>query len=85
MPNQSQDPQASFKAPNEDLKDMDIFCNFKIKIKSQNSKMVVSKTSDHIKIIIEMPNPRHHPPASFKFIYEDLKDVNVLCTLMIKI
>ena len=34
MPNTSQDPPASSKAPNEDLKDMDVLCNFKIKIES---------------------------------------------------
>ena len=35
--NPSQEPQASSKAPNEDLKDMDVLCTFKIKIESQNS------------------------------------------------
>ena len=34
MPNPSQEPPASFKAPNEDLKDMDFLCTFKIKVKS---------------------------------------------------
>ena len=47
-PNSSQEPQAPTKAPNQDLKDMDILCNFKIKIKSHN--MDVTKTSDHIQI-----------------------------------
>ena len=32
MPNPSQEPPASSKAPNEDLKDMDVLCTFKIKI-----------------------------------------------------
>ena len=31
MPNPSQDPPASSKAPYQDLKDMDVFCIFKIK------------------------------------------------------
>ena len=35
MPNPTQEPPASSKAPNEDLKDMDILCSFKIKIDSQ--------------------------------------------------
>ena len=35
MPNPSQEPPASSKAQNEDLKDMDFFA-FKIKIESQN-------------------------------------------------
>ena len=34
--NLSQEPPASYKAPNEDLKDMDVLCTFKIKIESQN-------------------------------------------------
>ena len=36
IPNPSQEPPASSKAPNEDLKDMDVLCTFKIKIESQN-------------------------------------------------
>ena len=36
MTNPSQEPPASSKAPNEDLKDMDVLCTFKIKIESQN-------------------------------------------------
>ena len=35
MQNPSQEPPASFKAPNEDLKDMDVLCTFKIRIESQ--------------------------------------------------
>ena len=37
MSNPSQEPPASSKAPNEDLKDMDVLCTFKIKIESQKS------------------------------------------------
>ena len=36
MPNPSQEPTESSKAPNEDLKDRDDFFTFKIKIDSQN-------------------------------------------------
>ena len=32
MPYPGQKPAASSKAPNEDLKDMDVLCTFKIKI-----------------------------------------------------
>merc|ERR1711954_137099 len=32
MPNPSQEPPASSKAPDQDLKDMDVLCTFKIKI-----------------------------------------------------
>ena len=34
MPNPSQEPPASSKAPIEDLKDMDVLCTFEIKIES---------------------------------------------------
>ena len=34
MANPSQEPPASSKAPNQDLKDMDVLCTFKIKIES---------------------------------------------------
>ena len=36
MQNPSQEPPAPIKAPNMDLKDMDVLCTFKIKIESQN-------------------------------------------------
>merc|ERR1711954_400695 len=32
----SQEPPASSKAPNQDLKDMEVLCTFKIEIESQN-------------------------------------------------
>ena len=37
IPNPSQEHPASSKVPNDDLKDMDVLCTFKIKIESQNS------------------------------------------------
>ena len=37
MPNLSQEPPASSKAPNEELNDMDVLYTFKIKIESKNS------------------------------------------------
>ena len=36
MPNPSQEPPASSKAPNQDLKYMYVLCTFEIKIESQN-------------------------------------------------
>ena len=36
MPNPSQEPPVSYKAPDEDLKDMDVLFTFKIKIERQN-------------------------------------------------
>ena len=55
MPNPSQEPLASSKAPNEDLKDMDVVCTFKIKIESQNS--------DHWYIKDQWPYPNQDPYA----------------------
>ena len=43
IPNPSQEPPASSKAPNEDLKDMDVLITFKIKIEGQNSALVCTK------------------------------------------
>merc|ERR1712081_41766 len=45
----------------------------------------VPKTSDHIQIKTKMPNPIQEPPASSKAPNQDLKDMDVLCTLKIKI
>ena len=64
MTNPSQEPPASNKAPNEDLKDMDLLCTFKIKIESQNLAYGVPKTSDHIQMNIKIPNPSQEPLAS---------------------
>ena len=51
MSNPSQEALVSFKAPNEDLKDMDFLGTFKIKIESQNS--------DHGSIKDQCPYPNH--------------------------
>ena len=45
----------------------------------------VSKTSDHIHIKIKMLNPSQEPPAPTKAPYQDIKDMDVLCTFKIKI
>ena len=47
--------------------------------------MDVSKTNDFIQIKIKMSNPSKKPPVSSKAQYEDLKDMDVLCTFKIKI
>ena len=78
MPNLSQEPPASQKAPNQDLKDMDDLCTFKIKIESLNW--------DHecIKDHWPYPNPDQdakpcqEPPASSKAPVQDLKDIDDL-------
>ena len=47
--------------------------------------MGISKTCDHIRIKIKMPNSSQESPASSKTQKEDLKDMDVLCTFKIKI
>ena len=47
--------------------------------------MVVSKTSYHIQIKIKMLNPSQETPASSEAPNEDLKDMDVLGTFIIKI
>ena len=47
--------------------------------------MGVLKIVDPIQIKIKISNPSEEPPASFKATNEDLKDMDVLCTLKTKI
>ena len=67
MQNHSQEPPASSKSPNEDLKDIDGLCTFKIKIESQN-----------FKIKIKMLNPIQEPQAPTKAANQALKTWIVL-------
>ena len=55
MPNPSQEPAVSSKATNEDLKDMDVLCTFKIKIENQNSAYECTKD--------QWPYPKHDQDA----------------------
>ena len=59
-------------------------CTLKIKIETQIWNIGVSKTSDHNKIRIKMPNPSQELPVSSKPPNQDLKDIDVLCTFKIK-
>merc|ERR1711954_513899 len=85
MPNPSQEPPASSKAPNQDLKDMDVLCTFKIKIESQNSEYGCTKDQWPYTNQDLYPKPQSNPPVSSKAPYQVLKDLDVLCTLKIKI
>ena len=85
MPNPSQEPLASSSAQHQDLKDIEDLFTFNINIESQNSKVDILKTSDHIQIKVKMPNPSQEPLASSKSPNEDLKDMGVLCIFKTKI
>ena len=80
-----QDSPVSPKAPNQDLTDMDVFCTLKIKIESKIWIMGVSKTIEHVQINIKMSNTSQETSASSEATNEDLKDMDVLCTFVIKI
>merc|ERR1712081_128602 len=85
MPSTSQDPPASSKATNEDLKDMDLFEPSKPRSRAKIWHMGVSKTSDNIQIKIKIQNSSQKPPASSKALNVDLKDMHVPCTLKVEI
>ena len=76
MQNPSQEHPASSKAPNDDLKDMNVLCTFKIKIENQTFEQGLSKTNDYIQIRIKIPNPSQEPPVSSK-APKELKDSDV--------
>ena len=62
----NQEPPASSKSPNQDLKVIDVLCTFKIKKKPKIWKRGLPKTSDHIQMKIKMRNPSQEPTASSK-------------------
>ena len=68
-----------------DLKDIDVLCIFKIRIKNIILNMGVSKTSDNIQMKIKIPNPLQEPQASSKAPSQDFEDMDVLWTVKIKI
>ena len=85
MPNPSQQPPASSKTPNEDLKDMDVLCTFKIKKERQNLEY------GYIKDQLSYPNQdqdkklQSGTSTSSKTQTQDIMDIDVLCTFKIKI
>ena len=85
MPNPSQDPLASSKAKNEELKDMVVLCTFKIKIDSQNFAQRCTKAQWPYPNQYQHAKPHSGSPASSKAPNDDLKDMNVLCTFKIKV
>ena len=69
----SQEPPVSSKVQTQKLKDMDLLCNYKIKIESQNSKPGISKFSVHIQFKIKMTKPSQEHPASSNFPKSELR------------
>ena len=73
------------KSPKSGLKGFECSLHLQNQNREPKFRNWVSKTSDHIKINIRMPNPNQEPPASSKAPNQDLKDMDVLCTFKIKI
>ena len=46
--NPRKEPAVSSKAPNQDFKDMDVLCIFKIKVESQNLEQGTIKDHDYL-------------------------------------
>ena len=80
MPNPSQDPLVTSEATNEDLKDMDNLCTFKIMIESKNSEHSSTKDQWPYQINMRIPNPNQEPPVSSKAPNLDLKDMDAFST-----
>ena len=85
MPNPSQEPPASSKAPNEDLKDMDVLCTFKTKIESQNSEYGYTKVQWPYPNQYQDPKPKSGTTSILQSPKSELKDMDVLCTFKIMI
>ena len=85
MPNPHQEPPASSKAQNQDFKDMEVLCTFKIQIEKKNQDMGIAKSSVNSQIKIKIPKQSQEHPVSFKAPNEDLKDMNVLGTFKMRI
>ena len=75
MPNPSQEPPASSKAPNEELKEWIFFAPSKSRQRAKIWIKGISKTSYCIQIKFKMPNPSQEPTASSKSPNQDLKDM----------
>ena len=84
VPNPSQEPPASPKASNKDLKDMDAVWIFNIKLESQNPKYRCNK--DQWPYPNQDQGAKHQSKASsiLKSLEEDLKNIDVICIFKIK-
>ena len=71
MPNPSQEPPVSSKAPNEDLTDMHVLCTLKIKKESKNSDPEQIKDQWPYTNQDQEANSSQESPASSKDPNED--------------
>ena len=78
IPNPSQEPPASSKAPNQYFKDMDVLCTFKINIGSQNFQHGSNRNQWLYPNQDQDTKPKEGPN-------QDFKDMVVLCIFKIKV
>ena len=64
--NLNQESLVSLRAPNQDVKDMDVLCTFKIKIESKTLEHGCIKDQQLYPNTDQDANPNLDPPASFK-------------------
>merc|ERR1711954_413539 len=67
MPNPNQEPPASSTAPNEDLKDMDDLCTFKIKLETKFGSWVCQRPVTIFQLSSRCQTPVRnfqHPPKT---------------------
>ena len=84
IPNPIQEHPASSKAPNEDFKDMDVLCTFKIKTEGQNLEQGCIKDQGPYPNQDQYSKQKSESPAPSKGSYENQKDIDVLCNFKIK-
>ena len=85
MTNPGQETPSSNKAPNQDLKDKDDLCTFKIKIESQKLVQKSIKVQELYPIYDQDAKLNQEPPASLLAQDQDLKDIEVLRTFKINL
>ena len=85
IPNSSQAPPASSKAPNMDLKDMDVLCTLKIKIESRNSEHGYIKDPWPYPNQDQDANSQSGTSSVLQSHNQGFKDMDVLCSFKIKI
>ena len=83
MPNLRQEFPASFKSPNQGLKNIDVLCTFKIKIVSQNSKHGSTKDQQPYQNQNSEANLKSGPSSLLQTPKLGLKNIDVLCTFKI--
>ena len=84
LQNPSQELPAPSKAPKQDLKDIVLITHSKSRQRVKFQKIGVSTTCNHIQIKNKIPKHSQKPPLQTKSPNKELKDIDILCTLKIK-